>query len=75
MNTPPLVPVIAVHCFFQCGHVVRSFEPEPAHDQMESHYQEKHADDIADVLSGKIFHRLGQAVQRGDVLLPEEREE
>ncbi|MGW2213300.1 hypothetical protein, partial [Streptomyces sp. NPDC001781] len=33
---------VAVHCFFNCGHVVRNSSPEKAHDDMEQHYREGH---------------------------------
>lgn len=33
---------VAVHCFFDCGHVERSTDPKTAHDAMEEHYRAGH---------------------------------
>ncbi|MDP9843325.1 hypothetical protein [Streptosporangium lutulentum] len=41
-----LFQVIAVHCFFHCGHVERGITPEGPHNGMEQHYRKRHADDI-----------------------------
>ncbi|WP_331762488.1 hypothetical protein OG612_45520 (plasmid) [Streptomyces sp. NBC_01527] len=39
-------PAVAVHCFFDCGHVVREADPARASTVMEQHYAEDHASDI-----------------------------
>ena len=50
--------VITVHCFFTtwggihtCSHVVRSEDPQMAHDLMEQHYAEKHMQQINRVVA------------------------
>jgi hypothetical protein len=40
------VDEITVHCFFRCGHVVRSVDPHAAHQLMERHYDERHTQQI-----------------------------
>lgn len=44
-------PVITVHCLFAFPHIVRHFDPQGAHDEMERHYQAAHQADI-DALVG-----------------------
>lgn len=39
-------PVFAVHCFFHCGHVVRSTDPQEAGRLMERHYEQRHSRQI-----------------------------
>ena len=51
----PLLPfaegTISVHCFFNCGHVVQSVDPQEAHDLMERHYGQKHAHQIEQIVA------------------------
>lgn len=42
MTQEALIPLIAVHCFYACGHVVRAATPEAAHEAMEAHYRTRH---------------------------------
>lgn len=42
----PLPDEIVIHCFFGCKHIVRSTDPQKAHDLMEQHYTEKHSRQI-----------------------------
>lgn len=44
------VPEIAVHCFFDCGHLVRGTDPQDVHDVMERHYGERHRRVIAEIV-------------------------
>ncbi len=46
--TEPLIPLIAVHCFFgRCGHTEQGLDPHEVHDAMEAHYSTAHQADIA----------------------------
>lgn len=38
---------VTVHCFYNCGHVVRDATPQAAHDAMEAHYRAGHREDVA----------------------------
>lgn len=42
---PP--PLVAVHCFFACDHLVLDPDPRTAHDVMEAHYFQAHRPEIA----------------------------
>lgn len=43
--------LITVHCFFRkCPHVAQSVNPQEAHDLMEKHYQEKHSQQIEQIV-------------------------
>lgn len=44
---------VAVHCFFRCGHIVRSFGSQAAHEAMEAHYEARHEKRIA-ALVGQV---------------------
>jgi hypothetical protein len=46
-----LFDVYAVHCFFNCGHVVRESDPDSASAAMERHYKDAHTADIKRVLT------------------------
>lgn len=43
---PTLFPVVTVHCFFGCAHVVTAADPNEAHDRMEDHYDGAHRADL-----------------------------
>ncbi|MCI3153203.1 hypothetical protein ELQ39_15830 [Streptomyces sp. GB4-14] len=43
---PEPAPVYAVHCFFNCPHVVREGDPDTASKAMEQHYDDTHTADI-----------------------------
>lgn len=38
-----LFPMVRVHCFLRCGHVVEHHDPDGAHAAMEAHYADRHA--------------------------------
>lgn len=42
---------VAVHCFFDCPHVVRDSDPGAAHAAMEAHYQAEHFDDLTQAIA------------------------
>lgn len=42
---PP--PLVAVHCFFACDHLVLDPDPHTAHQLMEAHYFDAHRPEIA----------------------------
>lgn len=46
LSLPFVNDIIVVHCFFRCKRIVRSADPQQAHDLMERHYAEKHSDQI-----------------------------
>jgi hypothetical protein len=51
VSADSLFPVYAVHCFFNCGHVVREADPDTAAAVMEQHYSDAHDADIQRVLT------------------------
>ncbi len=42
---------ITVHCFFRCKYIAQSADPQTAHDLMERHYAEKHAQQIDRIIA------------------------
>lgn len=46
-DSETLFDVVAVHCFFNCGEVVRDTDPQAAHDRMERHYTTDHGPAVA----------------------------
>jgi hypothetical protein len=47
-------PAMTVHCLFACPHILRHFNPQGAHDEMERHYEDAHADQIAVLVAGLV---------------------
>lgn len=41
-DQPTLFPLLITHCFFNCGHVVQSHDPDAGHALMEMHYEDAH---------------------------------
>ena len=50
MSQMPLIPVIAAHCFYRCGHTETGF-PNRVHDAMETHYATVHDADYRRILT------------------------
>ena len=45
--------MVLVHCFWQaCSHTVERATPGEAHDAMEAHYADAHAEQIAAIVGG-----------------------